>query len=144
MRAHPQEQDIVKPNCAQKTVWCFITRLPLVMQVLNLRFVQFQWFVGILSLQSKLRNFHMYARESGSYSPPFCFRTTSTSFAYRFLPSVEHIQIALHLFSLPFSFRISTMKLLTCPTFRCLVLSVCSVILKIEFSCFGSFVLFTS
>ena len=66
-----QEQDIIKPNCVQKTVWCFITRLPLVRQVLNLRLLQFRWFVGILSLQLKLRNTSMYERESGSYSLTF-------------------------------------------------------------------------
>ena len=51
-----QEQDIIKPNCVQKTICCFVTRLPLVKQVLNLRLLQFRWFVGILSLQLKLRN----------------------------------------------------------------------------------------
>lgn len=97
-----QEKDIVEPKCAQKTVSCFITRLPLVSQILNLRFFKFRCLVGILTLRSKLRHTCMYTRKSGSYSPPFCFRTTSSSFAYRFLPSVKHIQITLHLFFVAF------------------------------------------
>ena len=101
-----QEQDIVKPNCAQNTVWCFIKRLLLVKQVLNLRFFQFRWFVGILSLRSKLRKTCMYERESGTYSPTFCFRNTSAGSTYRFLPFVKHIQVTLHLFSLRFFFSV--------------------------------------
>ena len=97
-----QEQDIIKPNCVQKTIWCFITRLPLVKQVLNLRLLQFRWFVGILSLQLKLRDTSMYERESGSYSLTFWYRTTSTSIAYTFLPSIKHLQVTLDLFSLRF------------------------------------------
>ena len=42
-----------------------------VTQVLDLRFFQFRWFVGVLSVRSKLRNTYAYERESGSYSPPF-------------------------------------------------------------------------
>ena len=66
-------------------------------QVLNLRFFQFRWFVGILSLRSKLRKTCMYERESGTYSPTFCFRNTSF---------VKHFQVTLHLFSLRFFFLV--------------------------------------
>ena len=59
-----------------------------------------------LSLRSKLRKTCMYERESGTYSPTFCFRNTSAGSTYRFLPFVKHIQVTLHLFSLRFFFSV--------------------------------------
>ena len=59
----------------------------------------------------------MYERESGTYSPMFCFRNTSAGSTYRFLPSVKHTQVTSHLFSLRF-FRFSMMKFLTTSAFR--------------------------
>ena len=44
-----KEQGIVKPNCAQKTVRCFIAQLLLVPQHPNLSFGQTKSFIGLLS-----------------------------------------------------------------------------------------------
>ena len=44
-----QEQGIVKPDSAQQTVWCFIAKLLLVPEHLNLSFGQTKSFIGLLS-----------------------------------------------------------------------------------------------
>ena len=50
-----KEQGIIEPNGAEQTVWCFIAKLLLVPQHLNLSFGQTKSFIGLLSFANTVK-----------------------------------------------------------------------------------------